>query len=165
MGNNQKINYTIQPMTAELIPGIAALEQACFSRPWSEDSLMAELFNETACFLVAVTTEGEVVGYAGLHCILNEGYIDNVAVAPQYRRQGIAEELLGVFLRYGRAHLTFLTLEVRPSNVPAITLYRKYGFQEIGRRKNYYDAPCEDAIIMTLEFDHGTEASDKERTD
>lgn len=150
-------SYTLVTMTAELIPAIAELERLCFSRPWSEDALRAELFNDAACFLAAVTQEGEVAGYAGLHCVLDEGYIDNVAVRPEYRRQGVAGELLGAFLRYGRANLAFLTLEVRASNQAAIALYRKYGFQEAGRRKNYYDAPKEDAVIMTLEFDHGTE--------
>ena len=84
----------------------------------------------------------------------------------RYRRQGVAGELLGAFLRFGQANLAFLTLEVRASNEAAIALYRKYGFQEAGRRKQYYDAPREDAIIMTLEFEHhGTETAEPRRTD
>lgn len=146
------ISYRIVPMTAEVIPQIAALEKRCFSDPWSENALKEELFNDMASFLAAVTEDGTVVGYAGLHCILDEGYIANVAVAPEYRRQGVAGELLGVFLRFGKANLAFLTLEVRASNEPAIALYRKFGFREAGRRKNYYTAPKEDAILMTVEF-------------
>lgn len=146
------MSYHIVPMTAEHIPQIAALEKRCFSDPWSENALREELFNDTASFLAAVAEDGTVVGYAGLHCVLDEGYIANIAVAPEYRRQGVAGELLGVFLRFGRANLGFLTLEVRASNEPAISLYRKFGFREAGRRKNYYTAPQEDAILMTVEF-------------
>lgn len=161
MEAQNRIPYTLQPMTAELIDQIASLERACFSRPWSEKALHAELFNETACFLAAVTGEGKVLGYAGIHCILDEGYIDNVAVWPEFRRQGVAGELLGAFLRFGQARLSFLTLEVRASNEPAIQMYRKYGFREAGRRKDYYDAPREDAILMTLEFErHGAETAE-----
>lgn len=146
------MSYHIVPMTAEHIPRIAALERRCFSDPWSENALREELFNDTASFLAAVAEDGTVVGYAGMHCVLDEGYIANIAVAPEYRRQGVAGELLGVFLRFGRANLGFLTLEVRASNEPAISLYRKFGFREAGRRKNYYTAPQEDAILMTVEF-------------
>ena len=70
------------------------------------------------------------------------------------RRHGVGDALLDVFCRFGQAHLSFLTLEVRASNAPAIALYRKHGFQEAGRRKNYYQQPREDAIIMTREFEH-----------
>lgn len=153
------VSYRLVPMTAELIPSIAEIERLCFSQPWSENALHEELFNETACFIAAVTDVGETVGYAGLHCVLDEGYIDNIAVRPEYRRQGVAGELLEAFLRFGRAKLAFLTLEVRASNEPAIALYRKYGFREVGRRKNYYTAPVEDAILMTLEFSNGTETT------
>lgn len=157
MKTMERISYTLAPMTAELVPGIAEIERQCFSQPWSEDALREELFNDSASFLAAVTESGDVVGYAGLHCVLDEGYIANVAVRPEYRRQGVAGELLGAFVRFGRAHLAFLTLEVRASNQAAVALYEKYGFREAGRRKHYYDAPREDAIIMTLEFEHETE--------
>lgn len=153
------ISYRLVPMKAELIPAIAEIERLCFSQPWSENALHEELFNDTACFIAAVTETGDVVGYAGLHCVLDEGYIDNVAVRPEYRRQGVAGELLRAFLRFGAAKLAFLTLEVRASNAPAIALYAKHGFREVGRRKNYYSAPTEDALLMTLEFDHGTETT------
>lgn len=146
------MNYTIVPMAAEHLPQLAQLERRCFSDPWSEDALREELFNDMASFLVAVGEDGQVLGYAGLHCVLDEGYIDNVAVAPEFRRQGVAGALLEVFLRFGRAHLAFLTLEVRASNAPAIALYRKYGLRPVGRRRDYYTAPREDAILMTLEF-------------
>ena len=98
-----------------------------------------------------------LVSLAGLLVVLDEGYITNVAVRPEYRRQGIASELLEVFRRFGEGnHMAFLTLEVRAGNAPAIALYEKLGFREVGRRKNYYRAEHEDALLMTVEFDrHG----------
>ena len=91
--------------------------------------------------------------------LLDEGYITNVAVRPDCRKQGVAGKLLQVFLDFAQAnHLAFLTLEVRASNYPAIALYGSRGFRGVGRRKNYYEHPREDAIIMTREFEqHGTE--------
>lgn len=158
--NNHPIHYSLVPMTAELIPGIAEIERICFSHPWSENALHEELFNDAACFIAAVTDSGTLLGYAGLHCILDEGYIANIAVKPEYRRQGIAGELLGAFLRFGQAKLAFITLEVRATNAPAIALYQKHGFREVGRRKDYYSDPREDAILMTLEFSYGTETAE-----
>lgn len=114
--------------------------------------LEEELFNPTASFIVAEGAEGEVLGYAGLHVVLDEGYIDNVAVRPSCRRQGIGDRLLDVFCRFGQAHLAFLTLEVRPSNKAAVALYCKHGFQEAGRRKDYYQDPTEDALLLTRTF-------------
>ena len=93
--------------------------------------------------------------------VLDEGYITNVAVKPELRRQGIASQLLEVFINFAKGnHLAFLTLEVRPSNTAAIVLYGRHGFRSTGRRKNYYEHPREDAIIMTWEQEHGTEESD-----
>lgn len=151
------MNYTLKPMTAEHIPHIAALERACFSHPWSEEALQGELWNDSAVVIVAEGEDGTVLGYAGLQTVLDEGYITNVAVDERYRRQGVADELIAAFVRFGGAKLAFLTLEVRASNAPAIALYAKHGFKEVGRRKNYYDDPKEDALLMTLTFDRETE--------
>ena len=148
------MNYKLVPMTAEHISQIAALERACFSHPWSEALLENELWNDAAVVIVAEGEDGTVLGYAGLQTVLDEGYINNVAVDEKFRRQGVADELIAAFVRYGQANLAFLTLEVRASNAPAIALYAKHGFLEAGRRKNYYDAPKEDALLMTLKFDH-----------
>ena len=145
--------YEIVPMSREHIPQIAQLEKLCFSAPWSEAMLEEELFNPQASFLVAEDEEGRVVGYAGLHVVLDEGYINNIAVGEAYRRQGVASALLDVFLRFAEANaLAFLTLEVRASNAPAIALYAGHGFEQVGRRKNYYEDPKEDAILMTRYF-------------
>ena len=127
------------------------LERMCFSRPWSKKMLAEELDNQCAAFLVAVEPETEkAVGYAGLLVVADEGYITNVAVDPSCRRQGVAAQLLQVFDNFAKGnHLAFLTLEVRPSNAAAIALYEGFGFREVGRRRNYYDLPKEDALILT----------------
>lgn len=150
-------NYKLVPMDRSHIKEIAQIERECFSNPWSEASLEEELYNPLASFIVAQRPDGAVLGYAGLHAVMDEGYIDNIAVRADYRGQGIADDLLDVFVRFGQAHLSFLTLEVRPSNEAAIQLYYKHGFAQVGRRKDYYKQPKEDAIIMTLEFGEETE--------
>ena len=152
------MDVRIIPMKNQHLDEVAELERICFSTPWSRNMLAEELNNALAAFLVAEDDQGHVVGYAGLHVVLDEGYITNVAVRPECRRQGIAGKLLQVFLDFAAAnHLAFLSLEVRASNYDAIALYGSRGFRSVGRRKNYYEHPREDAIIMTLEFDYGTE--------
>ena len=146
------MNYKLVPMDRSHLAGVAELERMCFSTPWNEAMLEEELYNDTASFIVAEGEDGSVLGYAGLHVILDEGYIDNVAVRPSCRRMGLGDRLLDVFIRFGQANLAFLTLEVRPSNTPAVALYEKNGFKEVGRRPNYYDAPKEDALLLTREF-------------
>lgn len=147
------MNYKLVPMDRSHLAGVAELERLCFSAPWNEAMLEEELYNDTASFIVAESDEGEVLGYAGLHVVLDEGYIDNVAVRPSCRRMGIADRLLDVFCRFGEANLAFLTLEVRPSNTAAVALYEKNGFAEAGRRKKYYEDPVEDALLLTREFE------------
>ncbi len=157
----EKRSVRIVPMTADHLDQVAELERICFSAPWSRKMLAEELENDCAAFLVAEDVDGTVVGYAGLLVVLDEGYITNVAVKPELRRQGIASQLLEVFINFAKGnHLAFLTLEVRPSNTAAIVLYGRHGFRSTGRRKNYYEHPKEDAIIMTWEQEHGTEVSD-----
>ena len=147
------MKYDIIPMTSDHLDQVAEIEQICFSDPWSRRMLSEHLENECAATLVALSENGTVLGYAGLLVVLDEGYITNVAVRPEYRRQGIAGELLAVFHRFAEGNkMAFLTLEVRDSNASARALYTKHGFKEVGVRKNYYDHPKEDAIIMTLEF-------------
>lgn len=141
----------IVPMAAEHLDRLEQLERMCFSRPWSKKMLAEELDNQCAAFLVAVEPETEkAVGYAGLLVVADEGYITNVAVDPSCRRQGVAAQLLQVFDNFAKGnHLAFLTLEVRRSNAAAIELYEGFGFREVGRRRNYYDLPKEDALILT----------------
>ena len=146
------MQYSIVPMDRSHLPQIAALERQCFSAPWTEGMLEEELYNPQASFLVAEAEDGGVLGYAGLHAVLDEGYIDNVAVEPDARRHGVASALLEVFCRFAQANLAFLTLEVRKSNAPAIALYTRHGFEQVGIRPGYYDRPREDAVIMTRYF-------------
>lgn len=154
------MNIKIVPMTADHLEELEKLERICFSRPWSRKMLAEELDNECAAFLVAEdAVTGKVVGYAGLLVVADEGYITNVAVFPEYRRQGIAAQIIQVFINFAMGNrLAFLTLEVRPSNAAAIALYQGFGFEEVGRRKNYYDLPKEDALILTREFDNEEDA-------
>ena len=148
------MEYTIVPMDRSHVGQIAELERECFSTPWSEAMLTEALFDAQASFIVAESEDGGLLGYAGLHVVLDEGYIDNIAVHPDARRHGVASALLDVYCRFGAANLAFLTLEVRVSNTAAIGLYEKYGFHQAGLRPGYYQNPREDALIMTREFEH-----------
>lgn len=154
----QRKQVRIVPMSADHLDEITALEKVCFSAPWSRNMLAEELDNACSAFLAALDENGHVVGYAGLQVVLDEGYIANIAVRPEERQKGVASQLLQVFIDFARGNrLSFLTLEVRPSNTAAIVLYGHHGFRTAGRRKNYYEHPKEDALIMTLEFNYGTE--------
>ena len=146
------MSFRIVPMTAARLPQVAALEQVCFpADPWSENLFRAALENPGAAVLLA-EEDGAVLGYAVLSAVLDEGNLDNIAVAPEYRRRGLADALLGALTGFGRECLALLTLEVRASNAPAIALYEKHGFRPVGRRRNYYSDPREDAVLMTLTF-------------
>ena len=155
-----RLHVRIVPMNADHLDEVAELERICFSTPWSRNMLAEELDNMLSAFLVALDDADRVVGYAGVQVILDEGYITNIAVRPECRRQGVAAKLLQVFLDFAKANkLSFLTLEVRASNYDAITLYGSRGFRSVGRRKNYYEHPREDALIMTREFAGRNEAN------
>ena len=150
----KEMKVNIIPMNADHLDELERLERICFSRPWSRKMLAEELENACAAFLVAEEpVTRKVLGYAGVLVMADEGYITNVAVFPEYRRQGIAAQIIKVFCDFATGnHLAFLTLEVRPTNTAAIELYRSFGFEEVGRRKNYYDLPKEDALILTRYF-------------
>ena len=147
----QSMKVQIVPMNGDHLDEVAELERVCFPDPWSRNMLAEELSNDLAAFLVALNQRDEVIGYAGIQVVLDEGYILNIAVRPDCRRQGVAGKLLQVFLDFARGNrLAFLTLEVRASNDAAIALYESRGFREAGRRKNYYEHPREDTVLMTL---------------
>lgn len=146
------MNYQLVPMDKSHLTEVAELDAALFSRPWSRDSWESELYNTTVSLVVAETEEGHVLGYGVLGVILDEGCLEKIAVRPQYQRQGIAQAILDSYLRYGLENLAFITLEVREDNAPAIQLYMKNGFAQVGRRKNYYAEVHKDAILMTREF-------------
>lgn len=148
------MNYQIIPMTAAHLDAVSGLEKICFPEdPWSRRLFEEALVNENTTSLLALAEDGSVLGYLLFTAVLDEGGVDNIAVAPAARRQGIASALLEEFRRYGREHgLVNLFLEVRPSNTGAAALYEKLGYREVGRRKNYYLDPKEDAIIMKMEL-------------
>lgn len=148
------MNYQITPMTAAHLDAVAALEKICFPEdPWSRRLFEEALDRGNTTPLLALGEDGSVLGYLLFTAVLDEGGVDNIAVAPAARRQGIASALLEAFHRYGREHgLASLFLEVRPSNTGAAALYEKLGYREVGRRKNYYLSPKEDAIMMKLEL-------------
>lgn len=139
---------TVVPMGERHLAALAEIEKACFHAPWSADMLREELGK--GIFLVA-EQDGAAVGYVGCQTVLDEGYITNVAVSPDCRRQGIGRALIAELTEQAkRAGLAFVTLEVRASNMPAIALYESAGFRQVGVRRNFYTAPTEDAVLMTL---------------
>ena len=139
----------IVPMQPRHIEEIAAIEKLCFSRPWSYEALADELRNPLAVFFVAERDE-KAAAYAGMHHILDEGYITNIAVHPDYRRQGLATALVRALDRYADENdLNRLTLEVRASNSAAIDIYRRAGFDQEGVRTGFYDDPIEDGLILS----------------
>ena len=146
------MDLTITDAKEELLPQIQRIEQQSFSVPWTEQMLRVQLAPDSHVFLTAETADG-VVGYVGMMYVLDEGYISNVAVEPGCRRRGVGEALIRELLERCRMRqLSFVTLEVREHNEPAIALYSKLGFVPVGLRKNYYEAPKENALLMTLTF-------------
>ena len=140
-------------MNESHVKAVAELEKLCFSDPWSENSVASELKNKLALWLVA-EEDGGVAGYIGSQTCGDESDVMNVAVHPDFRRCGIAQALVNALVEELK-HIgsRCLTLEVRSSNIPAIALYEKMGFGEVGRRKNYYRNPREDARILRKEWE------------
>lgn len=142
----------IRPMTKADVPAVAALDKLCFRIPWSEQSFAAEMENQLAVYFVA-EVDGVIAGYCGFWQVADEGHITNVAVLEQFRRAGVGSRLVETMETAAKqAGLVLMTLEVRKSNHAAIGLYEKYGFRTIGERKNYYQEPVENALIMTAFF-------------
>ena len=135
----------------EYVPQVAEIENQSFSLPWSEDAFYGELDNPLATYVVAVDND-TVRGFGGVHIIAGEGYITNIAVIESARRKGIGKMLLEKIIGICKDKCTFLTLEVRASNTGARALYENLGFKTLGIRKNFYEKPTEDAVIMTLNF-------------
>ena len=137
-------------MNESHVAAVAELERLNFSAPWDEASVRSELTNKLALWLVALDG-GEVVGYVGSQTVLQEADMMNIAVAESHRRQGIARKLVEELIR--RLDAYQLTLEVRQSNLPAIALYESMGFTQVGLRKNYYQKPKENALILRKEWE------------
>lgn len=142
---------TVRRATIEDAKEIFAIEMDCFSVPWSLDSIEAELINqEKKLYYVIEDTEG-VVGYAGAWLVYDEGQITNIAIRPSARRQGFGTTLTRALIEECfKRGMHEIFLEVRISNLSALSLYRQLGFTVKGMRKNYYSEPKEDAYIMSL---------------
>lgn len=139
----------IVKMDADNVAAVAQIEAECFSKPWSEDMLKSELHNPNSYFIVAKLND-KILGYAGMNTVLDEAYITNIAVFKEYRNNGVGKALINNLIKYVTDNdFSFITLEVRESNVAAIGLYNLFGFIKEGKRRNFYTKPLEDAIIMT----------------
>lgn len=142
----------IEKMQISHIGRVSEIEKMCFSHPWSRQSLESELTNDTSVFFAA-TENDDVIGYIGASVVLDEGYIFNIAVDENHRCKGVGSALVDSLVTYGKKNnLSFLTLEVRQSNISAMSLYSKFGFIKVGERKDYYSQPKENAILMTKYF-------------
>lgn len=139
---------------------VARLEQECFSQPWSESGIGRALDDGRFVFVVA-KRGGELAGYAGMQYILDEGYVENIAVFESARREGVGRALLEALTAAAREKgLRFLTLEARESNGAAIALYAEGGFERVGVRRGFYDNPREDAVLMTRFFEQNQSGGD-----
>lgn len=145
------MNFIITEMKEKHLSRLAELERQCFSEPWSENALREEIENENSHFLVAESDD--TVGYIGVQEICAEAYITNVAVFEKYRKSGAGRALLRAACDGAEnRNCAFITLEVRESNVPAISLYESEGFKKAGLRKNFYSSPAENGVIYTKFF-------------
>ncbi len=138
-------------LTPDRVPDVGMLERQCFSDPWSESSFLDVCGNEMYDYFAAIDiSDGTVCGYGGIMTVLDASDITNIAVLPKYRRQGIGERLLDTLVAAAvKRGASSLRLEVRESNIPAISLYEKFGFVRDGIRNNYYRKPTENAVLMT----------------
>ena len=144
--------HSVTDMKQSHVGDVAELEKIIFSSPWSEKSLAECVGGDNTLFLVC-EKEGRAVGYVGCYTVCDDAAITNVAVHPDYRRQGIAESLVKVLIsRASERGCAQVSLEVRVSNASAIALYEKLGFKTVGARRGFYSKPREDALIMIYEI-------------
>lgn len=148
-------NFYIKQMTFEHLRQVYNIECECFSVPWSYQSFEEELANPLAIYIVAIVG-GEVAGFAGMHHVIDEGHVTNIAVGEQYRSCGFGDALVRRLIDIASVRgINGMVLEVRMGNAAAIKLYGKHGFNFAGIRKNYYVDTKEDAIVMWKKFESG----------
>ena len=141
----------IRRLASEDIPSVAEIERLCFDEPWSERSLELLLDEKNAGFVALI--DGAVAAYGGIITVLDEGQITNIATHPDYRRLGLARQIMNAIDTFSaERNLVFLSLEVREQNFAARSLYNSCGWHEVGIRKNFYSKPRDNAVIMTKEF-------------
>ena len=149
----------IQRLQASDVDALHMLEQQCFAVPWSRQSLWEDVVENPCAIYAGAFLDNQLVGYAGIWHILDEGHITNVAVSPRCRRQGVGRALMQTLLQWMEQRQVYnITLEVRPSNQAALALYHAFGFAEQGRRKHYYPDTGEDALILWRTADCNKEA-------
>lgn len=141
-------------MQKEHLKAVSQIEKECFSRPWSEAAFYDELENPLSLTVVAIYTDSSkeqtVAGFVNVRIIGNEVYINNIAVSENFRRKGIGKGLLTSLEKIAESkNAAFITLEVRESNSPAVSLYASLGYLTAGKRKKFYRDPIEDALLMT----------------
>jgi len=143
-------------MTELDVDEVWELDKICFHLPWSRESFADEMKNELAYYYVIRDDDNKLIAYCGVWNVADEGHITNVAVHPDYREKGYGSMLIEQLIKLADdMELSLLTLEVRASNTPAQQLYKKYGFELLGKRPKYYADNREDALIMTKTFDKG----------
>lgn len=144
----------IRYMTEDDIDGVLAVERESFSTPWTQKLFLDEVKNPRTVYFVDVTESGEIAGYGGMWHVIDEGQITNIAVGKSYRGLGVGSKLLEGLINWSKDNgIRVIELEVRAGNTAALGLYKKYGFNAVGRRKDYYKNPTEDAILMDLLVD------------
>jgi ribosomal-protein-alanine N-acetyltransferase len=145
------ISYVVSGLAPDMIPSVAELERKCFSAPVSEEGLRSLYVGGIGKGFVCIEPDNRtVLAYGGVMCAADEAQVLNIATCPEYRRNGLARAILSAILEHSEENgAEFITLEVRESNIPAISLYKKNGFEEDGMRKNFYSSPSENAILMT----------------
>lgn len=135
------------------VPAMARIERDSFGAPWSAEEITKDVTAGGNIYVAVAETDGEKAGYGEIRIVAGEAQIYNIAIAPEYRKQGIGEALLMHLIEAGRERgCALVTLEVRAGNEAAMALYKKLGFREVGRRKGYYAKGGEDAVLMDLEL-------------
>lgn len=142
----------VRRMAEADVAAVHAIEAASFSAPWTQDMFLSELRDNKVARYLVIQTAGEIAGFAGVHIILDEGHVTNIAVARAYRSLGFGRMLTQALMQYAaNLGVRYLTLEVRLSNETARRLYASLGFVQVALRKNYYQDPGEDAVLMVCD--------------
>lgn len=145
---------SVRYMNEDDIDGVLTVEKESFSTPWTEKLFFDEVKNPRTVYFVCEDETGEIIGYGGMWHVVDEGQITNIAVRKNQRGRGVGSKLLESLIAWAKEKgIVQIGLEVRESNKNALGLYKKYGFYEVGNRKDYYKNPTENAILMDLMLD------------